>query len=253
MFKTMQFNTMLKAISRCLLMLIFSSVGLAIAQSKDVHPKKINLVYDVTRNGQPFATVTESYQQTGNEYHIVSITKGLGVYALLGERKLTSDGTVTAGGLKPSRFELRQGDNAKKWLFTDFDWANSTLNMTVKGNVNAVPLLAGTQDLASFSYQFMNQFMFSPSAQKEQNSVALNVTTGKKLRLYEYKVAARDVLLTLAAGTFKTLQLVSADAESGDDKQLWLASEQFYLPVRIVIHDENGGVVEQNLKSLQLD
>lgn len=242
---------MLETIFRCALILMLSSAGLASAELKE-RPRQINLVYEVIRNGQPFATVTESYKQLDNQYHIVSVTKGLGVYALLGERKLTSDGMVTAEGLKPNHFELHQGDNAKKWLTTDFDWVHNTLNMTVKGSVVNAPLLADTQDLASFAYQLM----YEAVTKKNQTALSLNVTTGKKVNLYAFDVAARDVALELPAGTFKTLQLTSAKdntANSGDDKQIWLAAEQYYLPVRLVSHDEKNGMIEQNLKSLQIE
>lgn len=245
---------MLKTIIRCALMLSILPMGLAVAEPKDTHPKNINLVYEVIRNGQPFATVTESYKQSDNQYHIVSTTKGIGVYALLGERKLMSDGSVTAEGLKPTHFELRQGDNAKKWLATDFDWANNTLNMTVKGNVKISPLIAGTQDLASFPYQFMSMALDKKLAEKkEQLDVTLNVTTGKKVQVYVYKAVVQDAVLDLPAGSFKTLQLSSAKENATDDnKQIWLAADKYYLPVRITTHDENG-VIEQSLRSLQFE
>ncbi len=247
-----------------LLILTLFWAGLSLAQTKEiVHkttpPQTINLVYEVLLNGKPLATVTESYQQVGNEYHVLSVTKGIGFYALKGERQLTSDGLVTAEGLKPLHFELRQGDNAKKWLATDFDWVNNKLNMTIKGELKTEPLVLGTQDLASFPYQIMRQFigptLVAGAAQKEPNTITLNVSTGKNVREYHYKVAARDVVLTLAAGTFKTVHLVSVEVDpaSREGKQLWFASEQFYVPVRILMTDSNGAVIEQSLKSLQLE
>ena len=254
----------LKKIATHLLLLTMSYAGLSLAQTKEAThkaklPQTINLVYEVLRNDKPFATVTESYQQVGDEYHVVSVTKGIGFYALLGERKLTSDGLVTPIGLKPLHFELRQGDNVKKWLATDFDWANNKLNMTIKGELKTEPLVTGTQDLASFPYQIMSQFIESAvvpiAEQKDPNAVTLHVTTGKNVREYNYKVAARDVTLTLAAGTFKTVHLVSTEADpaSREGKQIWFASEQLYVPIRILMSDSNGGVIEQSLKSFQLD
>lgn len=244
---------MLKTITRCIFTLSILAIGLASAEPKDTHPKQIKLVYDVIRNGQPFATVTESYTQSDNQYHIVSITKGLGVYALFGERKLTSDGTVSAEGLKPVHFELRQGDNAKKWLATDFDWVNNTLNMTIKGHVNAVPLIAGTQDLASFPYQFIYLSLDKKLVEKkEPTDIALNVTTGKKVQVYTYKAIVPDAPLEVAAGSFKTIELSSAKETNDESKQIWLASDKHFLPVRIITRDEKG-VIEQSLKSLQFD
>src|SRR3989344_5929183 len=181
--------------------------GLAIAA-----PKSVSLVYEATRNGQPFATVTESYRQENGRYHIESVTKGIGVYALFGERKLTSEGEVTSDGLKPRHFELHQGDNEKKTLFADFDWAANTLTMKIKGNPTTVPLEKGAQDLASFSYQFM----FAPP---QGDALVLPVTTGKKLRIYNYTVAERDASLELPAGKFKAMHLVKASKDVSDDQK----------------------------------
>lgn len=134
-----------------LLAILFLLPGLALAA-----PKKITAVYDVTRNGQPFATVTENYAQEGSRYHIESLTSGIGIYALFGKRKMVSDGEVTAEGLRPAHFEQLHDDRKKG--VADFDWNTQTLTMTnAKGKSSTSPLEPGALDLASFAYQFMFQ------------------------------------------------------------------------------------------------
>jgi len=238
-------------VSGCFLASLLVCAAIAMAA-----PKTVSLVYAATRNGQPFATVTESFQQENGRYRIESATKGIGVYALFGERKLTSEGEVTSDGLKPSHFELHQGDNEKKSLFADFDWAANTLTMKIKGKPTTVPLEMGAQDLISFAYQFM-------FAQPQGDALVLPVTTGKKLRIYNYTVVERDATLELPAGKFKTLHLMKAskndpekpaDKQSAnDEKELWLGAEAYSLPVRIVMYDENGAKIEQSLTSLHVE
>jgi hypothetical protein len=111
-----------------IIVLFFLSINLAFA-----YPKNIQLEYDVARNGKMFAKVKETFTQNGKQYRIKSVTKGIGVYALMGERVLTSTGAVTKEGLKPSHFELHQGKSAKKTLIADFNWAKSALTTQVKG------------------------------------------------------------------------------------------------------------------------
>lgn len=207
-------------------------------------PKNIALEYEVTRDGKPFAKVKESFTQDGSEYRIESITKGIGIYALFGERKLSSMGSITAGGLKPLRFELQQGDNANKTLRTDFDWATNALNMQVKSKVKTAVLEKGTQDLASYVYQFM----FSPPLSEE---VKVTLTTGKKLNQYYYKVAERGIAIKAMDTDYKTTHLVGV--ESKDKKELWLADAQYYLPVRYRVQDENGATLEQTLTKLHVE
>ena len=211
-------------------LLVFAGVAHAL-------PKNIQLEYDVSRNGKRFAVLKESFTQNGKQYRIKSVTKGLGVYALMGERKLTSTGAVTKQGLKPSHFELRQGNNDKKTLIADFDWAKNKLTMQIKGELEVKPLSAGTQDLASYIYQFM----FNPPA---KDSVNVTLTTGKALHQYTYKVMARGKGVDAAKASFKTLHISNEAAANEDKKQLWLAEDQFYLPVRYQLTDDGDEFVQ---------
>lgn len=210
-------------------------------------PKNVTLTYQATRNGKPFANVTETFKQTGDQYVIESVTEGVGLAALFGKRILKSEGLVIAEGLQPKRFEQRQGDNEKKAAYADFDWVANQLNMKNKGNVTTEPLAKGTQDVASFPYQWM---LFPP----KNDEVSLPITTGKKQRVYSYKTVEREVSLTVGAGQFKTLHLSNANENGGgNEKEFWLAVERFYLPVKIVMREENGAVIEQTLTSMRVD
>ncbi len=209
-------------------------------------PKNIQLEYDVIRNGKRFATLKESFTQNGKQYRITSATKGLGIYALLGERVLTSTGAVTKEGLKPTRFELHQGKSDKKMLVADFNWAKNTLSMQSKDGVKTEHLDKGTQDLASYVYQFM----FNPPSKDE---VKVTLTTGKKLHQYQYKVIARDLAVSAANSSYKTLQISNEAAANEDKKQLWLAQDQYYLPVRYKLTDDDGDNFEQTLTKIHVE
>ncbi|MDP1596123.1 MAG: DUF3108 domain-containing protein [Methylotenera sp.] len=215
--------------------------------SKTALPKQIQATYAVTKNGQPFANVHEQFSITDNTYKVESITKGIGVYALFGERQLISVGDVTTQGLKPSRFELHQGDNAKKSLLADFDWVKQNLTMTVKGKVKEASLALGSQDLASYAYQFM----FLPTPLKDTITVVL--TTGKKLNHYHYKINPVLEVIENAGVQYKTLHLEQSDQNSAETKELWLATEHYYVPVRIMMIDENGQKLEQTLTELHIE
>ena len=222
------------------IILFFLSAQIALA-----YPKNIQLEYDLARNGKLFAKVKETFTQNGKQYRIKSVTKGLGVYALMGERVLTSAGVVSKSGLKPTRFELHQSISAKKTLVADFNWSKSTLNTQVKGELKTEKLEPGTQDLASYVYQFM----FNPPA---KDAVIVTLTTGKALHQYNYKVIARDVKLDAANASYKTLQISNEANAKEDKKQLWLAQDQFYLPVRYQLVDD-GDSFEQSLTKIHVE
>lgn len=226
------------------LALILCGVLLSLSAAAD--PKKVTAVYEATRDGKPFATVNETFREDRTHYRIESVTTGTGVYALFGKRRLVSEGEVTAEGLKPHHFELQQGDDSKKKVVADFDWGAGKLAMTSKKKTVTADLAPGTQDLASFPYQFM----FQPPA---GNEVIMLVTTGKRLRNYRYQVGTPDEKLE-ALGGLKVVRLSNAGHDDGDDeKELWLAVEKHYIPAKIVLRDDNGARIEQVLTSLSIE
>lgn len=227
-------------------LLLFLITSTALAQQTAL-PKRIVANYEVTKNGQPFAKVREQFVVTENAYKVESVTKGIGVYALFGERSLTSIGEVTAHGLKPSRFELHQGDNAKKSLLADFDWVKQSLTMSIKGKVKEAPLAPGTQDLASYAYQFM----FLPALLKD--AITVTLTTGKKLNQYQYKINPDLEVIEGAGVQYKTLHLAQPEQDKPETKELWLAAEHHYVPVRILMIDDNGQKLEQTLTELHVE
>ena len=207
-------------------------------------PKQVTLTYQAIRNDKPFAIVTETYHQSGNQYKIESVTEGIGVYALFGKRILKSEGLVTAEGLQPLHFESHQADNPKKSIVADFDWTKLQLTMKSKGNETVEPLNKGTQDLVSYPYQWM---YISPLA----DDLVLPVTTGKKTKTYRYHLINKDDVMETPAGQFKVVELTNAGkVEPADEKHFWLAVDQHYLPVRILMQDDKGAVIEQILTSI---
>jgi len=234
----------------CVLSLAFTlTTPSAFAARQMSLPKRIQANYVVIKDGTPFANVREQYVVTGSTYRVESTTKGIGVYALFGVRKLSSTGKVTRRGLVPAHFELHQGSNPSKALLADFDWSNSTLRMQGKGEPQIVPLTTGTQDLASFAYQFM----FLPKPFK--SNITVTLTTGKKLNQYQYKVKPEPEQLNVAGSQYKTVHLVPTD--SGKDqletKELWLAVEQNFILARFLMLDSDGAKLEQTLTELHVD
>lgn len=218
---------------------------LFVAQGAIAAPQQLTAVYRATRNNQPFATVTETFARKGEHYTLDSVTEGIGVYALFGKRYLHSEGEVTADGLRPTHFEQKQGDNPKKTVTADFDWTANTITMKYKGKTNNAPLESGAQDILSYAYQFM----FKPPSGDE---VVMPVTTGRKMSVYRYRIAERDVAVESAAGKYKAVHLVKAEQDD-DQKELWLGAEAHHIPVRITMRDENGAKIEQTLTSLHVE
>ena len=121
-----------------------------LAFSKEL-PTNLELKYELTQNGELLGTVVEKFvsDETG-KYHIESATKGIGLYALFGDRVLISEGIITPEGLKPKHFELHQGNNVSKDAIVDFDWDNKILITRYKGSETKENIENKTQDLISY-------------------------------------------------------------------------------------------------------
>lgn len=223
---------------RAVILLCMMTINVAIAA-----PKKVTLEYELERDGQLFANVTEHFTQDGQEYKIESVTQGIGIYALLGKRELKSNGIVTKQGLKPLHFESLQSNSAKRTLINDFDWENHLLNMQVKGRQREEALQEGTQDLLSIMYQFM----FKPPTQPV---FAIPLTIGKKLSVTDYAVMTKTQGLKTKAGSFNVVTLTERNTD--EPKIIYLAKGHHYLPVKVVMYDD-GAKFEQNLIKLTIE
>jgi len=214
---------------------LFLFSGQSIGQDVAKPLRKIAIEYEVYKSDIPFATIKEQFEIKKQGYQITSQQKGMGVFALLGERILTSNGHVDAHGLVPNKFTLQQGDRLKQ---ATFDWPNKTINMQYKGKTRTGTLTAGTQDLSSFAYQFR----FKPPVEKQPYEVAL--TTGKKLKNYTYQVEAQTI--ELDGKPVDCLHLFQENPGK-ESKEFWIAKDYQYLPIYIVLVDKHGQRLEQTV------
>ena len=201
-------------------------------------PRHVAVQYELSRNGSVMAEVRETLEHDGASYKIVSEGRGKGIYALLARGSITrsSEGAITADGLRPREFRDRRGDNV---AVAKFDWPAKTLVQERKGKSESEPLPANAQDRLCFLWTFA----FVPL---KGASVQAWVADGRGApSRFLYKVAGTEVLKT-AAGDFETLHLVKQ--LEGDDKrgtEIWLALRRDYVPVRILVVDKDGSRLDQ--------
>lgn len=203
-----------------------------------VQAKTLSLTYDLLQNGSAIATVKETFTQTGKQYTIQSVTKGRGMYALMGERSMKSQGSVNAQGLKPDYFESLQSRKANKALRSTFNWQTNSLDLEIKGEHESVPLQAGAQDLLSVMYQFAWR-------KPKVGTMPIWVMNGKKLSQQQFTVSDEKAAMTTEAGRFDVFKLSDSDGE----KTLYVSKKSPYLVVKFELQ-EDGKRTEQILRKL---
>ena len=199
-------------------------------------PAFVEIEFDLTRNGGALARVTERLERSRDEYQLTETWKGRGLYALLGSARRVSRGSLTASALRPREFfDERSGrDTARAW----FDWTTHQVTMQYKGERKTEPMFPDTQDRLSFLVALS---LLPGKAQ----STSYHIVDGKGLSHHKYHVLGRERLKT-PAGEFDTVKVARlSEGERQENAQLWLAAELGYIPVRLLVVQDDGTRLDQ--------
>jgi hypothetical protein len=192
---------------------LFSLLLLSTALGVQAAPaKKVEILYDLMHNGgAAVAEVSVRLEHDGKTYRLQENWKGKGVYALRGEAKRSSRGTIGPEGLRPEEFEEERPRRDPR---------------------RGKPEAKG-QDRLSILWHFA----FAPPTR----SATIMVYDGKGQSKHVYEPAGRERVKT-PAGDFNALKLVRKD----DDKtaEVWLAQEKGNIPVRVVVSEKDGTRME---------
>jgi hypothetical protein len=212
------------------LLLLISVAGLAQAAP----PARIEIAYEMSRDGMAMADVVEVLEHGGGRYQITETSKGKGILAFAGTIKRTSRGLADASGVRPLEYlDERPGRNSR----ASFDWQARIISMRHREEAQKTePMPAGVQDRLSFMLAFS---LFPP----KEKSVTYHIADGRGLSAQLYTLAGREKLKT-PAGEFSTLKLVRTK-DNNERAEIWLAAELGYFPVRVVFLGKDGTRLEQ--------
>jgi hypothetical protein len=202
--------------------------------------------YDVFRNGWRVAVVTETFEAMDGAYRIVSESRAVGILAVLEKHTLrfVSSGALTPSGLRPQHFEGKRSDADSRQVRADFDWEAGQLTIVHDGRTETIALPPGAQDRISSMYQFM--FL----SREKLQQLEFFMTNGRKLEHYLYTVQPNGDLET-RLGRMATLHLVKQHRADEGGAEIWLAPQYRFLPVRLLIQEEDGTRYEQVITRLE--
>jgi hypothetical protein len=201
---------------------IFLLIAFSAAAAHAAPPQRVEIVYELARNGTALAEMTHRLEHDGRSYRLTEQWRGRGLLALKGDATRTSEGAIAADGLRPRRFEDRR---------TGRDTREARFDPAAKA-----PTLM-QQDQLSLAWSFA----FAPPAK----AVGVSVADGKRVTRYSYQPAGRERVKT-PAGEFDALKLVKR-RERPEDKAtaIWLTADRQSLPVRILVVDKDGTRLDQ--------
>ncbi|HEX5767844.1 MAG TPA: DUF3108 domain-containing protein [Burkholderiales bacterium] len=209
---------------------LLSSLPVAIAAAAPGVPPRIELHYELMRNGTAMAEVVERLEQGNGAYHLTETWKGQGMYRLLGRATRVSKGELAQLGPRPREFtDERSGRDTQR---VTFDWSANTITRRYKGETRTEPVAANTQDRLSFLFALA---YLAPKGEP----VSFPIADARGTSHHTYKPNGRERLAT-PAGHFETLKVIRRKEGTGDVSEIWLAAELGYLPVRIVLVEDGG-------------
>jgi hypothetical protein len=202
-------------------------------------PPSTRLSYSVNGNyrGPVEGQARVEWLRQGTRYQVfMDIGIGPGFAPLL-SRRVSSEGSVTAAGLQPSRYdEITRALLAQpRRLRVDLDADRVRL-----ANGTEVPRPAGLQDSASQFVQLTWLFTTQPDLLQTGRSVDIPLALPRSVQVWTYDVVGPETLDT-PAGRVETLHVKPRrEARAGGDltAEMWVAPSLQYLPVRIVIRQD---------------
>jgi len=212
-------------------------------------PQRVVIEYDMSYNGTAMAEAVDRLEHDGRTYTLSEEVKGKGMYAMVrsGSAKRSARGTIGgagAAGLKPEEFRDKRG-NAEENV-ARFDWAKGSIAQGQEGKAESRPVSLAAGEMLSDRLSFLWTFAFgSVDSLKPGNEVKAQLTDGKGLSSFRYRVAGSEALQT-PAGRLNTVKLVK-QREGGDERgtEIWLSADHQMVPVRILVIEKDGARIDQ--------
>lgn len=209
-------------------------------------PVTVRASYDIYASGLRIGQIEETYQRNNDRYTLVSTTRAVGFFSLFkrGRIIVRSEGFIDAQGLKPVVFSAVHENNVKESRRAELDWNGRKLALIHQDLRNIVDLPLGTQDRLSAMYQFM----FLPLPMPRLDFQMIN---GGYLLNFNFLITTGPTLKT-PAGTFATLYVDNKAQGARERTELWLATQHFNLPCKMIVTDPKGSKITQILSKLEV-
>lgn len=217
------------------------------ATASAVAPTHIHVQYNVLKGNMKIGTINETYTRTQDSYIIESTWKAVGLLAMFKAEtiQVTSTGNITPQGLQPITYIHKRKLDSKRNARAEFDWPAQRITLTDRDGTRTFPLPAGTQDRLSAMYQFMFVKI------NEVTSLEFSMTNGSKVDIYSYQITPNESV-TVPLGKFKAIYVASPKRRNETRTEIWLATEHFNFPYKMILTESDGGSLTQVLTHFEL-
>lgn len=209
-------------------------------------PASTRISYRLTGNyrGEVSGTAQVEWVRAGDHYQVhLDLVVGAS-FAPLITRRMSSDGTISAAGLVPRRYdqETKVLLSERKRVALQFE-----PDAVVLANGERSPTLRGVQDPASQFVQLTYVFSTHPELLRVGGVVNIPLALPHKVDLWTYDVVGEDTLDT-PFGALASVHLKprrAAPSKPGElSAEIWFAPQLRYLPARIRIQQDEQTYID---------
>jgi hypothetical protein len=219
-------------------------------------PLSTRLAYQLTGNyrGPVYGQAQVEWLRKGSHYQ-VNLDVGVGPsFAPFVTRRMSSQGELTPQGIAPQRY-----DEETKFILSEPRRAGVLFQPgeVQLGNGRRQPVSPGAQDSASQFVQLTWLFMTGHEALQAGRVVQFPLVLPRRQYAWAYEVLGEEVLATpmgpVASWHIRPTAATRALVDAGDlVAEVWLAPSLQYLPVRLVIRQDEQTYIDMMLKSAPL-
>jgi hypothetical protein len=187
--------------------------------------------------------------RSGTRYQVnLELTVGPS-FSPLASRRITSDGEITAQGLRPLRY-----DEETRAVLRDTRRLSIALETEVVRlpSGRELPRLPGVQDSASQFVQLTWLFTTQPQLLQTGQVIAFPLALPRQMEVWIYDVLATEPVDTPAGPVDAVHVKPRREAKAGGDltAEVWFAPSLQYLPVRFMIRQDAETYMELSLERL---
>ena len=182
------------------------------------------------------------YTREDDRYSLEFMSDNIGLANLyLNQLYQKSSGLITKSGLQPITYQYKYGEVIHREV--TFDWQQNKVEINNHKRIKTKDLPPQTQDQLSVLFNFM---FLDPL-----KTMNIPVTNGKNLKIYHYLFSDEGVMeVNKTRFNFVHIEKISDKSEK---LNLWLAKEYGFLPIKIIMTEEDSSLIIQELIELQIN
>jgi hypothetical protein len=195
-----------------------------------------------TRTKNHIGYVDIFYTREDDRYSLEFMSDNIGLASLyLNQLYQKSSGLITKSGLQPITYQYKYGESIHREV--TFDWQQNKAEINNHKRIKTKDLSPQTQDQLSVLFNFM---FLDPL-----KAMNIPVTNGKNLKIYHYLFSDEGVMeVNKTRFNFVHIEKIS---EKTEKLNLWLAKEYGFLPIKIIMTEEDSSLIIQELIEFQIN